>query len=172
MSTVTTSASTSRSKKKQTIAIAYINDAKIKGTVYFYEKDKSVAIEIDLIGLPAQAKLGFHIHEAGDLTDGCMSACAHLNPFHKTHGGPKSATRHVGDLGNITTDANGMCKMKMEDSMITLRGTRCNVIGRAVVIHEKTDDLGLGGDEESLKTGNAGKRIACAVIGYSKKMFV
>jgi Cu-Zn family superoxide dismutase len=153
------------------IGIAYL-DNKIRGTIYFYEKPKSVSIEIDLSGLPPNSKLGFHIHEAGDLTDGCQSACAHLNPFHKTHGGPKSANRHVGDLGNIISDSNGNCKMKFQDSMITLKGTKCNIIGRAVVIHEKTDDLGMGGDEESLKTGNAGKRIACAVIGYSKKMFV
>ena len=38
-----------------------------------------------------------------------------------------------------------------------------------VIIHE--DDCGKGGNAESLKTGNAGKRIACAVIGYSKDNF-
>jgi len=37
-----------------------------------------------------------------------------------------------------------------------------------LVIHADKDDLGLGDNAESLITGNAGKRIACAVIGYAK----
>ena len=41
------------------------------------------------------------------------------------------------------------------------------IIGRTVVLHSAKDDLGLGGDEGSLKTGNAGSRIACGVIGVS-----
>jgi hypothetical protein len=45
------------------------------------------------------------------------------------------------------------------------------VIGRSIIIHADEDDCGTGGDEESLKTGNAGKRIACAVIGYDKANF-
>ena len=58
------------------------------------------------------------------------------------------------------------------DNLIKLRGTKCNIIGRGLIIHEDEDDCGQGGNAESLKTGNAGKRIACAVIGYSNENFI
>lgn len=141
-----------------------------KGTVRFVEEGSRVKISLDISGLKPNKKHGFHVHEAGDLTDGCSSACAHFNPFNTTHGGPDSKIRHVGDLGNIQADGKGKAKYSFYDSMISLRG-KCNIIGRAIVIHANEDDLGLGGDAESLKTGNAGKRIACAVIGYAKENF-
>jgi Cu-Zn family superoxide dismutase len=78
--------------------------------------------------------------------------------------------RHVGDLGNLVTDSNGTAKYSIVDDVIKLRGI-ANIIGRGLIIHADPDDCGRGlGNKraESLKTGNAGKRIACAVIGYSK----
>ncbi len=154
---------------KDIIAIAYLN-SDIKGSVYFIENNDVVNIKINLSGLPKNKELGFHIHAAGDLSDGCTSACAHFNPFNTTHGGNKSNIRHVGDLGNIKTDNEGNCKMEFKDNLIKLRGYKQNIIGRSIVIHEGKDDLGKGSNSESKRTGNAGKRIACAVIGYSMEM--
>ena len=59
----------------------------------------------------------------------------------------------------------------MYDNVIRLRGEMSNIIGRGLIIHQDPDDCGLGKNKESLITGNSGKRIACAIIGYSKENF-
>ena len=154
----------------------------IEGTIEFKElNNKAVEIIVNVKGL-THGFHGFHIHEAGDLTQSCKTACAHFNPYNKNHGDPKDKDRHVGDLGNIYANEKGIVKQKIYDTKIKLSGKN-SIIGRCVVIHEKPDDFGRGGldfqgniidkavHKESLKTGNAGARIACGVIGYSSKMF-
>jgi len=157
---------------KPIYAIAVFNDD-IKGTVMFTEDltNNQIRIDLNIIGLKPNSLHGFHVHEAGDLTDKCTSMCSHFNPYGNTHGCPGMKERHVGDLGNIITNSKGDAKYTFYDNIIKLRGTKANIIGRGLIIHEDEDDCGKGGNSESLKTGNAGKRIACAVIGYSKKNF-
>jgi len=153
-------------------AIAVFNGKKIKGTVVFTEDLDSncVIIDINLQGLYKNALHGFHVHQAGDLSDQCESMCAHFNPYGKKHGCPGMRERHVGDLGNLKTNSSGCAKYRMIDNVIKLRG-KCNIIGRGLIIHQDEDDCGKGDNEVSLTTGNAGKRMACAVIGYSKSNF-
>lgn len=74
--------------------------------------------------------------------------------------------RHVGDLGNILADANGIARDTFSDNLISLMGPN-SIVGRAVVAHAFADDYGQGGDLESTKTGNAGARLACGVIGLA-----
>jgi len=159
--------------KKSIQAIAVFNEKIIKGTVRFTEDftNDCVHIDIDLSGLNKNTLHGFHVHEAGDLSDQCTSMCAHFNPYGKNHGCPGMKERHVGDLGNLKTNKNGQAKYSITDNVIKLRGTKANIIGRGLIIHADPDDCGQGGQPDSLTTGHAGKRIACAVIGYSKDMF-
>jgi Cu-Zn family superoxide dismutase len=150
------------------ISAVAVFDSSIKGTVRFTEYEHEVIISVDIKGLRPNSKHGFHVHECGDMTDKCESMCAHFNPYGKQHGGPGDKERHVGDLGNLVADKNGRAKYVQRDEMIKLRGTKCNIIGRGLIIHEDEDDLGRGGQKDSLVTGHAGKRIACAVIGYAR----
>ena len=104
---------------------------------------------------------GFHIHEFGDMSDGCKSMGGHYNPDDVDHG--DIIKGHVGDLGNITADDSGIAKFTIEAKRVDLLGDR-SIVGRGIVVHADEDDLGRGGDAESLKTGNAGDRLACGVI--------
>uniref|UniRef100_A0A0H5R428 Superoxide dismutase [Cu-Zn] n=1 Tax=Spongospora subterranea TaxID=70186 RepID=A0A0H5R428_9EUKA len=109
---------------------------------------------------------GFHVHEFGDISQGCTSAGGHFNPHGKTHGAPTDVERHTGDLGNITANADGVADINITDNQIALMGAN-NVMGRAFVVHENVDDLGKGGHPLSKTTGNAGGRLACGIIGIA-----
>jgi len=153
-------------------AIAYFN-AIIKGTVKFEEiSNDEVIVIIDLTGFVPNTIHGFHVHESGDLTEGCKSMCAHFNPYGKNHGKRENNidNRHVGDLGNIYADINGQVKIQFIDKIIKLSGNSANIIGRGLIIHEDEDDCGEGigiKATSSKENGNAGIRIACAIIGYA-----
>ena len=78
-------------------------------------------------------KHGFHIHEFGDLTNGCTSAGSHFNPLGKTHGDIKSEVRHVGDFGNVEADSSGVAKVHLVDHLASLTGQH-SIVGRSLVV--------------------------------------
>jgi superoxide dismutase, Cu-Zn family len=149
-------------------AVATLAGDKVKGTVHFFQEssDDDTIISYEITGNDPSQQRGFHIHQLGDLTKGCTSAAGHYNPYNRDHGAPKDMNRHIGDLGNIQTDATGLAKGNITDKWIKLYGPT-SVIGRAVVVHAGVDDLGKGAVEDSKKTGNAGGRNACGVIGIA-----
>ncbi|KAK3546463.1 hypothetical protein QTP70_026318, partial [Hemibagrus guttatus] len=116
---------------------------------------------INAHGLPTddQQKRAIHIHQYGDLSQGCITAGPHYNPLGVDH------PAHPGDLGNYVA-INGTIRQQLNMEGGTLFGGQ-SILGRAVVIHEKEDDLGFGSNKESKRSGNAGKRIAGCVIGIS-----
>jgi len=148
-------------------AIAYVSGSgnNVHGNITFTQNKcgEAVLIEVSVVGLPPGTH-GFHVHEKGDLTGGCGSTGSHFNPDKLDHGAPNDPVRHVGDLGNINADESGVALTKFSDALISLGGPK-NIIGRGLVIHEKVDDLGRTTHPDSKKTGNAGGRIACGVIG-------
>ncbi|XP_026761709.1 superoxide dismutase [Cu-Zn]-like [Galleria mellonella] len=143
-------------------AIANVRSVNITGDIIFTEVDGGLQVS-GIITHLEPGKYGFHVHELGNIAT-CIDTGAHYNPDDTNHGGRNHTVRHVGDLGNIVVNDTGIAVLDFVDSVIALRG-RNNILGRAVVIHEEEDDLGLGGDEGSLSTGNAGGRAACATIG-------
>ena len=129
------------------------------------ENDGPTTVNVRITGL-TPGPHGFHLHEYGDTTNGCISTGAHFNPNKMTHGAPEDEVRHAGDLGNIIANSDGVAEATIVDNQIPLSGPN-TVIGRALVVHELEDDLGKGGHELSLSTGNAGGRLACGVVGLT-----
>ncbi|KAK0454197.1 superoxide dismutase [Desarmillaria tabescens] len=148
-------------------SIPAVNRLALTGSVIFQQdqSDGPVKVSGRIQGLDPSALRGFHVHEFGNLPGNCTSAGAHYNPFNTTHGAPTDDInhRHIGDLGNIKSDDKGVANLDFSDHIIKLEGPM-SIIGRSVVVHTGTDDLGRGGTPLSLTTGNSGDRAACGVI--------
>jgi Cu-Zn family superoxide dismutase len=135
----------------------------VSGELIFIQiPGKGLTINGQISGLtPGQH--GLHVHEFGDLsnpTNKCASTGPHYNPENKTHGGLESEIRHKGDLGNIVASANGVANVNITVKELNLS----SIAGRAIVVHEKADDLGMGKTTESSTTGSAGTSLACGII--------
>ena len=135
---------------------------KVSGIITFTQTEKGVLIEAEIKGLTPNHKHGFHIHEFGDISapDG-KSTGGHFNPAGHDHAAPDSDKRHVGDLGNLESNKNGVAKYKRLDKEVQIHGMH-TILSRGITVHSGTDDL------KTQPTGGAGSRIAVGVIGLAK----
>jgi Cu-Zn family superoxide dismutase len=145
---------------KATCKLESKSGSQVTGTVTFMKMGDEVHVIADIEGLKP-GKHGFHIHEKGDCSaPDAASAGAHFNPGQHKHGGPATAERHDGDLGNIETDASGKTHLSWMGKL-SLSGAN-SIIGKSVVVHEKEDDL------KTDPSGNSGTRVACGAIEAAK----
>ncbi|REK13011.1 MAG: superoxide dismutase family protein [Planctomycetota bacterium] len=127
------------------------------GVIMLKQKDGYVQVTGEVTGL-TPGEHGFHIHMYGDLrADDGTSAGGHYNPHGKPHGGPDSKEHHVGDMGNIKANADGVAKVSAKAD-----GNLHHMIGRSIVVHGGVDDL------KSQPSGDAGPRVGIGVIGLAQ----
>ena len=132
------------------------------GTVRFVQSGDRVKVSGEVRGLKPNAEHGFHVHEKGDCSSGDgNSAGGHFNPSSAPHGRHGAGTHHAGDLPSIRADASGVARFHFESSTIRVGSGSNDVIGRGLIVHRDPDDYA------TQPTGNAGPRLACAVIARS-----
>lgn len=143
------------------VAVATVRgqgDSPIQGTVTFTQEGAEVTVVAHIEGAPPGLH-GFHVHENGDCsTPDFSSAGQHFNPTGAPHGGPADMSHHAGDLGNIQIDSGGIGHLESKSHALTVAAGPNAVVGRAVILHERADDL------KTQPGGDAGGRIACGVI--------
>lgn len=136
-------------------------DSQVKGTISFSSVDGRVRASGLLSGLKPNSEHGFHIHEKGDCSaaDG-SSAGGHFNPGMADHGAITADRHHGGDMPNIKADAEGNAVIDgpVSSNVNIGKGDDFDIIGRGLIVHVDPDDY------TSQPTGNAGGRLACAVI--------
>lgn len=131
----------------------------VTGTATFTAEAGEVTLVVELQNAPAGVH-AVHLHETGDCSseDG-KSAGGHWNPTSEDHGKWNEDPFHLGDVGNLTVDAQGHGSLTLTTDLWSIEtGMANDVLGRAIVVHAGVDDF------TSQPTGAAGGRIGCGVI--------
>lgn len=129
------------------------------GHITFADQGGRVRVSGQVTGLKPNAEHGFHVHETGDCgsPDG-MSTGGHYNPDGMPHGQHSMPQHHAGDLPSLKADANGVARIDAVVMNLGIGSGRADLLGRGLIVHADPDDY------RTQPTGNAGARIACAVI--------
>lgn len=132
------------------------------GTLTVNGVPDATILKIELRDLPPGQWVAFHIHENGecDAKDGFKSAGGHFNPMKKSHGHEFADGPHAGDMMNQYVNDKGELYAQILNNAVRFEdgSGETDIHGKAVIIHASTDDY------KSQPSGDAGDRIACAVI--------
>ncbi|RCK29620.1 superoxide dismutase [Thalassospira xiamenensis] len=131
------------------------------GTLTVNGVPDAAILKIELRDLPPGQWVAFHIHENGecDAQGGFKSAGGHFNPTNKSHGHEFADGPHAGDMMNQYVNDKGELYAQILNNAVRFDGTgETDIHGKAVIIHAGADDY------KSQPSGDAGDRIACAVI--------
>jgi Cu-Zn family superoxide dismutase len=132
------------------------------GNASFVQSGSKVLVSGEVRGLKPNAEHGFHVHEKGDCSSGDgMSTGGHFNPTGAPHGSHAMGMHHTGDLPSLKADASGVARFSFESSTITVASGITDIVGKGLIVHRDPDDY------KTQPTGNAGPRLACAVISRS-----
>jgi superoxide dismutase, Cu-Zn family len=148
-------------QENRTATAEFINAAgQTIGTAALRDSREGVLIELEVSGLPAGEWLGFHAHETGecDPEDDFESAGDHFDPGEREHGYFVEGGPHAGDMPNQHVGTDGVIRAHVFNSFVRLGEGEADLLGRSLVIHAEPDDY------ESQPTGDAGARLACAVV--------
>jgi Cu-Zn family superoxide dismutase len=141
-----------------TATIEARSNSTVTGSATFEQTGNKVKVTVEVSGAtPGQH--GLHIHEKGDCSDpAAKSAGDHFNPGQMEHGGLDKPMHHAGDFGNLTVGEDGKGRLEIETDAISLAPGPTAVLNRAIVVHEKPDDM------TTQPSGNSGARIGCGAI--------
>jgi Cu-Zn family superoxide dismutase len=129
-----------------------------RGKVTFTQDGDIVRVNANVSGLKPGAQHGFHVHEKGDCSSGDgMSTGGHFNPDGAPHG-PQDAAHHSGDMPALVADNYGNASVSFTLKGVSLGSGSHDLVGKGLIVHRDPDDY------TTQPTGNAGARIACAVI--------
>ena len=136
-------------------------DGKDAGSAELVQTTAGVLVKLSVKGLPP-GEHAFHIHAVGKCEAPFTTAGGHFNPGGKKHGMMAADGLHAGDMPNLHIPADGALVVEVLNPAVTLEKGKPNSLfgpdGTALVVHAGKDDY------KTDPTGDAGGRIACAVV--------
>ena len=147
--------------KKVSVSLESKSNSEVTGNIVFKEEGEIVTMVAIISGL-SEGNHAIHLHEKADCSsDDGKSSGGHWNPTAQPHG-KWGATEgfHQGDIGNFEANANGNGSITFSTDKwcIGCGDETKDIIGKAIIVHEGTDDF------TSQPSGAAGTRVSCGGV--------